>query len=113
MGIDMRECISKEENMAKGHIILLMEQFMRDNGRMEEFKEKELVLGRMAENMLDNGLQIRGMGKGSIHGRTDALMRENTEMIRDMEKEYIIGETGENMLESGKTIEDMGEANTF
>ena len=97
MEINMRECINKEESMAKEHIILLMGLYMKDNGKTEEFKEKESVLGKMVENMWDNGQQIKDMEKENIHGLMDAHMMENTEMIKDMEKAHTIGVMEEDM----------------
>ena len=52
---DIKECLRRGSGMEKESMYLLMEQHIKDNGKMEELKEKVFVLGRMAENMKVNG----------------------------------------------------------
>ena len=55
METDIKECLRRGRGMEKESMYLLMEQHIKDNGKMEELKEKAFVLGRMAENMKVNG----------------------------------------------------------
>ena len=53
--IDTKECLNKEKDTGQGLILLWMVHFIRDNGKMGRFKEKECALGKMADNIRVNG----------------------------------------------------------
>ena len=53
--VDIKGCLRKGKNMDKALMLFQMGRFLKDNGKMVEYKEKEYAIGRMGEFIKVNG----------------------------------------------------------
>lgn len=109
MEINMKECSSKEKEMARVYIIQLMAPYTRDNGSMVELKAKESANGRTEEYTRALGSTIKNMDMVFILGRTEESTRAIINTIRNMGLALTHGQMVENMQENGKMTKDTEE----
>jgi hypothetical protein len=110
MVISMKECLSKEDEMARGRTTMPLEKFIKEGGSMAGSKDSVFVRGRTVKNMKGNGSITRNMDRESTAGPTAEGMREIIEMIKNMVMEHILGQTEGSILVNGKMIKGMDEA---
>lgn len=90
--IDMKVCLSKEEEMVKELTTTQQDRFIREDGSMEELKVLEYAHGQMERNIRVYGKITRNMAMECTVGLMGGNTREIIEMIRSMVKVHIHGQ---------------------
>jgi hypothetical protein len=97
MATNTKECLNKEKEMDREHIILQKVKYIKVNGTMEKLKVSESVLGLMVKNTRDIGKIIKKMDRELIIGLMVDNIKAFIEMIKNMEWEHTNGSTVENI----------------
>lgn len=82
-------------------ILMLMDQSMKEIGRMIYNMVKVLKLGLMDLNILDSILMVRNKGKENMNGQMDHIMMVIGMIIKLQDLEHIIGLMVEVILDNG------------
>ena len=82
-------------------ILKLMDQNMKEIGKMIYNMVKVLKLGLMDLNILDSILMVRNKGKESMNGQMDHIMMVIGMIIKLQDLEHIIGLMVEVILDNG------------
>jgi len=77
---------------------------MKENLKMINFQEMELILGQMDKNMLENGKIILEMDLENIPLLVAPHMKENIKMTKFQEMELSRGQMDKNILENLKMV---------
>lgn len=97
----------------KKNLCLIMEQFIKVNGKAKIGMDLEYKFGLMELNMKDIGKIIRLMGKESFGMLMETFLMVNGKMIRHMVTEFIFMLMEQNMKENGKMICNMVKEQKF
>lgn len=109
MEINMKECSSKEREMARVYIIQPMVPYIRENGSMVELKAREFANGRTEENTRALGQTIKNMDMVFTLGPMEESTRVTINTIRNTGLGLTHGQMVENTLENGKMTKDTEE----
>lgn len=82
-------------------ILMLMDQSMKEIGKMIYNMVKVLKLGLMDLNILDSILMVRNKGKENMNGQMDHIMMVIGMIIKLQDLEHIIGLMVEVILDNG------------
>lgn len=82
-------------------ILMLMDQSMKEIGRMIYNMVKVLKLGLMDLNILDSILMVRNKEKENMNGQMDHIMMVIGMIIKLQDLEHIIGLMVEVILDNG------------
>jgi hypothetical protein len=104
MGINIKECSNRVEEMEKEPITIPQGKFIKVDGQMEGLKDLEFVHGLTEKNMKVNGRIIKNMAKEFIVGLMEGTMKVTIETIKSMDTELILGQMEENILDNGRMI---------
>lgn len=104
--------MSQDWNIKK-NLCLIMEQFIKVNGKAKRDMDLEYKFGQMELNMKDIGKTIRLMAKESSGMPMEMFLMVNGKMIKHMVTEFIFMLMEQNTKENGKMICNMAKEQKF